>query len=121
MFVVHLLYKEGSRPSQKFPWCEKENADLENSDGQCGSQLATRELARTTCAYCHYSFIKDLYITPELRNRVQPNPVHWSVHPVFSRDGKVHLLHWEAFCGQIDVYSIVYATRKKKKLPAKAA
>lgn len=117
MFVTHLVYREGSRPSQCFPWCEKENADAGLSDGQTATSLASTDIGDVTCSYCHHAFLRQVYAdNPELP-RSPSLPVHWSVAPRFSRDGRASLLHWEARCGQVETKTTVcLSTRNPEEI-----
>lgn len=106
MFIVHLFYKEGSRPSQVFPFCERDNADTGSSDGQTSPHLTTEQLGRVTCPYCQWEHHK------ENGGRNIQLPVHWSVHPIFSRDGTTRLVHWEAACGEVNIFpGLIFASR----------
>jgi hypothetical protein len=91
-----MFYKEGTRPQQVFPFCERESADSGHSDGQCGDIHASHEFMNVTCAYCSYQYFKEVFGENDIHV-----PVHWGVHPVFSRDGKGTLTHWEAKCGTV--------------------
>lgn len=115
MFVKHLIYREGSRPSQVFPYCEKEQCHKGGSDGQCGDSLATYDLEEVSCPYCQLAKIRELNErVPGIRWAL---PIHYSVHPVFSRDGKATLTHWEAMCGEVKIYpEVCLATRNKSEI-----
>ena len=116
MFVTHLIYKPGTRPSQVFPYCSIDIYTEGKSDGQCGNIHAASNLGNVSCAYCQWEFTKELqHITQNTLQWVLP--VHYSIHPVFSRDGKGTLLHWEARCGVVNIYpEICLATRDKSEV-----
>ena len=104
MFSIHLFYKEGSRPSQIYPYCERTNADSGSSNGQTGSRLVSAQLGDVSCPYCHWEKLKEIYATTPGLPEMPPMPVHWGIHPVFSRDGQGRLLRWEAMCGEVKIY-----------------
>ena len=104
MFTTHLFYKEGSRLSQSYPYCEEINANLGLSNGQMGSHLVSKLLGEVSCPYCHWEKLKEVYAVPLKHLKAQPMPVHWSIHPVFSRDGETRLICWEAKCGEVKIY-----------------
>lgn len=117
MFVTHLFYKPGSRPGQIYPQCEKTNADQDHSNGQTGCDLVSHLLREVTCAYCHFTQLQEIYDQNPQLPAPQPLPVHWSVHPVFSRDGSTQLLHWAAACGEVNIYpDLCLATRQPEEV-----
>ncbi len=119
MFSTHLFYKEGSRPGMIYPYCEKENADIGASDGQCGSNIVTRKLREVSCPYCQWEKLKEVYVTFPKSPRVPPQslPIHWSIHPVFSTDGCIRLLRWDAICGEVKISpEYCLGTRKSEEV-----
>lgn len=117
MFVTHLFYREGSRQSQVFPYCERMNADAGSSNGQTSPHLTTEYLGQVSCPYCHWEKLKDIYrLTPGLPESTL-GAVHYGVHPVFSRDASGRLLHWEARCGIVSLYpELCLATRDREEI-----
>jgi hypothetical protein len=114
MFVKHLFYREGSRIGTVFPYCEKANADAGSSDGQTSSHLTTEHLGEVSCPYCHWEKLKDIYTLSPGLPESNLGMVHYSVHPVFSRDALGRLLHWEAQCGIVSLYpELCLATRNR--------
>ena len=117
MFTMHLFYKEGSRPSQVYPWCERANADSGSSNGQTGSALVSEFIQNATCPYCHWEKFKEIcLIAPKLSEDQLPS-IHFGVHPVFSIDGQSRLLRWEARCGEVKIFpELCLATRNLKEV-----
>ena len=117
MFVKHLFYKEGSRPSQVYPYCEKDNADARSSNGQTGSKLVSEFMQNVTCPYCHWEKFKEICLIAPRLLEDQLTPIHFGVHPIFSRDGQSRLLHWEARCGEVKIYpELCLGTRNRTEV-----
>lgn len=120
MFSTHLFYKEGTRPSMAYPFCERENADVGASNGQCGSHLVDVNLFTVTCPYCHWEKLKDIHATtPELLSDFLTSGcfIHWGIHPVFSVDGRIRFLRWDAACGEVKVHpEVCLATRHQNEV-----
>jgi len=113
VFRIHYLFAEGTRPSQVYPWCEKDHASAGSSNGQCGNVHVTEEIERVTCAYCRWEIIKAVVAKDPEGCRVVV-PIHAGVHPVFCRDGSGDFSHWEARCGPV-VHPVV-ATREAAEI-----
>jgi hypothetical protein len=97
MVPIHIRNGEGSRLNQYWAMCT--GSDHNNSsDGQVGNICSTEYIEEATCSYCKWIYAKNNGF-PQRAKLI----VHWSVHPVFLRDGTGRFSHFEAWCGKVNI------------------